>query len=474
MKFRDRLLTGTLILLIGVTLGIILMIFRQGSLSFDFAEVRFTEINRSSTPAWTDEQLEKIDDRFVFRSVAESVTPTVVYIETVIASSNQHLNGNGEDHPLWQRFMPPRSQTVGSGVIISPDGYILTNNHVIEGAIRGGISVMLEDKRDYEARVVGGDPSTDLAVIKIDADNLVPITVGNSNNVNVGEWVLAIGNPFRLQSTVTAGIVSALSRDVQIINDLLRIESFIQTDAAINRGNSGGALVNTSGELIGINTAIATQSGSYQGYGFAVPSNLAMKVARDIIEYGEVQRGLLGVNIQSVDSQIARRFGLETITGVFVANVSSESAAEKGGIISSDIILEVNGETVKQPNQLQEKVAMFRPGDAVKLTVWRNNEKIEKNVTLQEMIRPSQEELSFNEQLIEPDEESFGERPENREGSGIEFKSFEFFGFSVRGLASPEDPEVMDLYLHRVARGTEAHNRGLKEGYKILEVMELK
>lgn len=329
---------------------------------------------------------------------------------------------------------------------------------------------MLEDKRDYEARIVGGDPSTDLAVIKIDADDLSSITVGNSNNVKVGEWVLAIGNPFRLQSTVTAGIVSALSRDVQIIEDMLRIESFIQTDAAINRGNSGGALVNTSGELIGINTAIATQSGSYQGYGFAVPSNLAMKVARDIIEHGEVQRGLLGVNIQSVDSQIARRSGLDKITGVFVASVSSESAAEKGGIKSSDIILEVNGESVAQPNQLQEKVAMFRPGDEVNLTVWRDNESISKNVILQELVRPRQDQLSFDEQRIEPEEEYFEERPENREGSGIEYQTFEEFGFSIRGLASPEDPEVMELYLYRIARGTEAHNRGLKEGYKILEV----
>lgn len=457
-------------ILIGITVGIIVMLFRQGDLSFDRAEVRFTEINRSEVPLWSDEDLERIDDRFVFRTVAETVIPTVVYIETVITTRNRLGNGEDEDHPLWQRFMPPRTQTVGSGVIISSDGYILTNNHVIEDAIRDGISVMLEDKRQYDARVVGRDPSTDLAVIKIDGEGLPNITIGNSNNLRIGEWVLAVGNPFRLQSTVTAGIVSALSRDVQIINDALRIESFIQTDAAINRGNSGGALVNTSGELIGINTAIATASGNYQGYGFAVPSNLAMKVARDIIEYGQVQRGLLGVNIQSVNERDARRLGLASISGVLVMGVSPESAAQKGGVLESDIVLEVNGETVNEANQLQEKVAMFRPGDTVNLTIWRNGERLEKNVVLQELVRPEPEELSFNEQEIAPEDELDSERYEDREGTGIEHRNFERFGFTIRGLATPENPEEMEFYIHRILRGTEAHNRGLRTGSRILEV----
>ena len=470
MKLRDQLLSGILLILIGITVGIIVMLFRQGDLTFDRAEVRFTEVNRSELPIWSDEELEKIDDRFVFRTVAETVIPTVVYIETVVTTRNRIDNGEDEDHPLWQRFMPPRTQTVGSGVIISQDGYILTNNHVIEDAIRGGISVMLENKRQYDARIVGRDPSTDLAVIKIDATNLSNITVGNSNNLRIGEWVLAVGNPFRLQSTVTAGIVSALSRDVQIINDALRIESFIQTDAAINRGNSGGALVNTSGELIGINTAIATASGNYQGYGFAVPSNLAMKVASDIIEFGEVRRGLLGVNIQSVNERDARRLGLDSIRGVLVMGVSAESAARKGGIIESDIIIEVNGEIVNEANQLQEKVAMFRPGDTVNLTVWRNGQKLDKNVILQELVRPEPEELSFNEQEIIPEDELNGERFEDREGTGIEHRNFEQFGFTIRGLASPEDPEKMEFYIHRILRGTEAHNRGLRTGSKIMEV----
>ena len=243
MKIRDKILSGILLVLIGVLMGMILMFFRQGSFSFDLAEVKVTEVNRSESPVWTDDELEKIDDRFVFKTIAKSVTPSVVYIETLISSRDRRddrAEEREEENDFWDRFLP-RTQTVGSGVIITTDGYILTNNHVIESAVRDGISVTLEDKRTYDARVVGRDPSTDLAVLKIDAENLQNAVIGNSDRLEVGEWVLAIGNPFRLRSTVTAGIVSALSREVQIIDDLRRIESFIQTDAAINRGNSGGS-----------------------------------------------------------------------------------------------------------------------------------------------------------------------------------------------------------------------------------------
>jgi serine protease Do len=473
MKVRDKILSGILLVLIGVLLGMILMFFRQGSFSFDLAEVRITEVNRSDTPFWTDEDLEKIDDRFVFRSVARSVTPTVVYIETVISTRGRGLEEDDEENSeFWRRFMPPRTRTVGSGVVITSDGYILTNNHVIEGAVRDGITVTLEDKRTFEARVVGRDPSTDLAVLKIDSNELPTAIIGNSDRIEVGEWVLAVGNPFRLRSTVTAGIVSALSRDVQIINDALRIESFIQTDAAINRGNSGGALVNTSGELIGINTAIATQSGSYQGYGFAVPSNLALKVARDLIEYGEVKRGMLGVSIQSVDDRIARRAGLEQISGVLITDVVRDGAAERGGIRSSDIILRVNDVRVDEANQLQEKVAMFRPDDEVSLTIWRDGNLIEKKVRLDVLQRPQpvQEPNTFDDLEIEPESESWDEIPENGRERGIEQQRFEDIGFTIRALATPENPNEFNLYLHRVERNSEAWNRGLREGYEITEI----
>lgn len=472
MKGRDKLFTGILLLLIGVLIGIILTFLRQGNLSFDNAEVKFTEINRSEVPAWSDEDLEKIDDRFVFRSVANTVTPTVVYIETIVPSQSREIEGmEGDDDSIWRRFMPPRSNTVGSGVLISGDGYILTNNHVVEHAVRDGISITLQDKRMFDARIVGRDPSTDLAVLKIDGENLPQITIGNSNNLGVGEWVLAVGNPFRLQSTVTAGIVSALGRDVQIIDDVLRIESFIQTDAAINRGNSGGALVNTSGELIGINTAIATQSGSYQGYGFAVPSNLAMKVAQDIMEFGEVRRGMLGVTIQSVDERIARRAGLDEIRGVILAEVGGDGAADKAGLSATDIILEVNGESVDESNQLQEKVAMFRPGDVITLSIWRAGERLERDVELEELERPEPIEMTFDEPEIRPEEERyFDELPEYRDGSGIIYEQFEEYGFSVRGLASPESPQEYEFFIHRIAPNSIAKNRGLKEGFEIIEM----
>jgi Do/DeqQ family serine protease len=471
MNKRDKALSAILILLIGVLLGMILMFFRQGSLSLDFAEVRVTEINRSEMPYWSNEELEKIDDRFIFRTVAKSVTPTVVYIETIVPVRNRGIEEDSEeDNQFWERFMPPRARTVGSGVLISEDGYVLTNNHVVADAVKDEISVTLEDKRTFSARIVGQDPSTDLAVVKVDGRNLPSATIGDSDKLQVGEWVLAVGNPFRLRSTITAGIISALSRDVQIINDELRIESFIQTDAAINRGNSGGALVNTSGELIGINTAIATQSGNYQGYGFAVPSNLALKVAKDLIEFGDVKRGLLGVTIESVDESTARSSGLDRIEGVRIVNVIEGGAADIAGIQRSDIILRVNDEPVSESNQLQEKVAMFRPEDEISLSIWRDGDIVYFDVTLQELQRPDPEQLSLNEPQIEQDDESWEEIPENGREFGIEQQSFDDPGFTLRSLSTPEDPEEFDIYIIGVDRGSEAWNRGVREGGRILEI----
>lgn len=471
MKLRDKILSSVLLILIGIMLGMILMLFRQGSFSFDLAEVRFTEVNRSETPFWSNEDLERIDDRFVFRNVARNVTPTVVFIETVISNRNRRMDQQDEDEDgFWERFLPPRARTVGSGVIISADGYILTNNHVIEDALRDGITITLDDKRSFDARVVGRDPSTDLAVLKVDALNLPAITVGNSDLVEVGEWVMAIGNPFRLRSTVTAGIVGALSRDVQIINDDYRIESFIQTDAAINRGNSGGALVNTSGELIGINTAIATQSGSYQGYGFAVPSNLALKVASDIIEFGEVQRGMMGVSIQTVDARIARRIGLETIEGVAISGIGNNSAAYEAGLRPDDVILAVNGDRVNESNKLQEKVAMFRPNDEIVLTVWRRGETMDRTLRLREMPVPEPVASRIEQFDDEPELDEWSEIPGNGRSRGVEQKYFDEVGFTLRALSTPEDPNKFNIYIHRVDRNSEAWNRGLREGKELLEL----
>lgn len=469
MKKSEKYLSLLLLLLIGVLIGMISMLFRQGSFKFDLAEVKVTEINRSTSPLFTPEQLEQIDDRFLFRSVARNVTPTVVYIETTVSNRNMGTSMQDGEESLWDRFLPPRARTVGSGVLISQDGYILTNNHVIQDAVRDGITVTLDDKRLLDARVVGGDPSTDLAVLKIDAEDLPAAVIGNSDLVEVGDWVMAIGNPFRLRSTVTAGIVGALSREVEIINDQYRIESFIQTDAAINRGNSGGALVNTSGEVIGINTAIATQSGTYQGYGFAVPSNLALKVARDIIEFGEVKRGLMGVSIQTVDAGTARRIGLDRIAGVLVSGIGTDSAAEEAEMRPDDVILAVNGSPVNEANLLQERVAMFRPGDEITLTLWRRGREFDQPLRLRERVIAPPVAARVQE-FQEEEVDGWNEIPEDGRNSGVEEFFFEEPGFMLRALARPENPSEFNIYIQRVQRGSEAWNRGLRPGSELLEL----
>lgn len=471
MNNREKLLSGTLLILIGVMAGMILMILRQGSLSFNQVEVQVTEVSRSEYPVWTSDELEVLDDRFLFREVANKTTPSVVYIETIVSNRNMESSNERDDaENLWERFLPPRSRSVGSGVLISEDGYIITNDHVIANSIRDGITVTLDDKRTYDARIIGRDPSTDLAVIKIDASNLIPATIGNSDRVEVGEWVLAIGNPFRLRSTVTAGIVGALSREVHIINDQYRIESFIQTDAAINRGNSGGALVNTSGQLIGINTAIATQSGSYQGYGFAVPSNLALKVARDLIEFGEVKRGLMGVNIQTVDSRSASRVGLDSIRGVLISGIGGdETAASKAGLLLDDVIIGVNGEPVNESSRLQEKVAMFRPDDTIELEIWRAGEVFTVNLTLQQLEATPPVAAIMDEFDDEPELEQWQEIPEGRSGHGEIYRKFEDVGFTLSTVTGP-GPGSPHIFIQRVFPGSEAHHRGVQIGSELLEI----
>ncbi|MBP6976797.1 MAG: Do family serine endopeptidase [Lentimicrobiaceae bacterium] len=270
----------------------------------------------------------------------------------------------------------------GSGVIISADGYIVTNNHVVEGADQ--IQVVLNDKRTYDATIVGTDPSTDLALIRINEESLPYISFGNSDELRIGEWVLAVGNPFNLTSTVTAGIVSAKARNINILqtpDGTSAIESFIQTDAAVNKGNSGGALVNTRGELVGINAAIASGTGYYSGYSFAIPSNLVKKVVGDLREFGEVQRALLGVSIRDIDSKLADDLGLKEIKGVYVAGVSDNGSAKAAGIQTGDVILQIDYKAVNSTSELLEQVGQKRPGEEVMLVVNRKNQ--EKSFRLQ-------------------------------------------------------------------------------------------
>ncbi len=296
-----------------------------------------------------------------FITAAEVATPAVVNIRALLES------GGG----IWGGTTLTGSS--GSGVIMSPDGYIVTNHHVVEHS--RDIKVTLSDKREYKAELIGSDPSTDVALLKIQEYDLPFMLFGNSDSVRVGEWVLAVGNPFNLESTVTAGIVSAKGRNINILGGVTSIESFIQTDAAVNPGNSGGALVNTVGELIGINTAIITESGSYEGYSFAVPSNLVQKVIRDLQEYGDVQRAFLGVNIEDLDSEMAREIGLPNADGVRITRINSQSAASDAGLQAGDVILGLNDALIKRSPELQEFVGRFRPGDNISVDYWRNGKR---------------------------------------------------------------------------------------------------
>lgn len=310
---------------------------------------------------------------------AENTVNAVVHIMT------QSVRGGWSSGNPWLDFFgyrqePQIAQGFGSGVIISADGYMVTNNHVVQGAEK--IRVVLNDKREFDARLIGTDQTTDLAVLKIDEKGLPFLRYGNSDDLKLGEWVLAVGNPFNLTSTVTAGIVSAKARNIGISEDRSSIESFIQTDAAVNPGNSGGALVNQRGELVGINTAIASRTGSYTGYSFAIPATIVRKVVEDLKKYGEVQRALLGVEIVGVDASVAEEYKLDKIEGVYVANVTDEGGAKAAGIRGGDVILSIQGKKVNTNAELQETVSQFRPGDEVKITVKRDNTEKQFNVKL--------------------------------------------------------------------------------------------
>ncbi len=318
-----------------------------------------------------------------FEKAAELTVHAVVHIKTL--SQEDSFNNNLYNDPWHQFFFgdngfrrnPTPQMATGSGVIISNNGYIATNNHVIANATK--VEVTLNNNKTYVAEVIGTDPTTDLALIKINEENLPYVTYGNSDQVRVGQWALAVGNPFNLTSTVTAGIISAKGRSINILEGnpskgQYPIESFIQTDAAVNPGNSGGALVNTSGELIGINSAIASNTGSYAGYSFAVPVNIVKKVMGDLLEFGTVQRAFIGVSLREIDSKLADEKHIKQFKGVYVAGISEGGAADLAGIKEGDVITNVEGNDVNNSPELQEQISKYRPGDKVNITVSRNGE----------------------------------------------------------------------------------------------------
>ncbi|MCE2503585.1 MAG: trypsin-like peptidase domain-containing protein [Chlorobi bacterium] len=462
-KKQIWLVAGLMILSAGI--GALFMT-GTGNLPFGFAGPDDVKLGADAPPITASNEVQALNDAYV--AVSKAVTPQVVYITVTreVRPTSRKRDFNFDD-PFGFFQFPNRSiprQGSGSGVIVSPDGYILTNNHVVQDASEDGILVEFYDGRQHTAKLIGNDPTTDLAVIKVDGDGLPTAAIGTSENAQVGQIVFAVGNPLGLTSTVTQGIISAIGRGQLNLNrdsEGYGIEDFIQTDAAINPGNSGGGLFNLSGELIGINSAIATNTGYSQGYGFAIPIDLAVAVAKDLIEDGEVNRGYIGVMIKAVDQKLAKFHNLSPGQGVLIDGVQENSAAEVSKLKQGDIILEVDGQTVGSANQLQGLIARKRIGDKVILKIFRYGETFDKTLTLK--ARPNSGRVAS---LSESDRES-GTR-DNR--STMNLSSL---GMEVSELTS-RDKRALDLQNGVIVRGVEvygeAFNQGVREGDVVLSV----
>lgn len=365
---KEKMKLWLIALVIGIAGGVIGSVINPKSVT---QIIKIPQQDQNSYASFT--RLNNLPD---FTTAAANATNAVVYIQT---EYHQQV-----DDPLYNLFFGSPNvpmQGSGSGVIISNDGYIVTNNHVIENAT--DIKVTLNDKRELEAELIGADPTTDLALLKISADDLTVLKFGNSDNLKVGEWVLAIGNPYSLNSTVTAGIVSAKARDISILKQNYAIESFIQTDAAVNPGNSGGALINVNGDLVGINAAIASPTGSYTGYSFAIPVSIVKKVVADLIEYGSVQRAYLGARLVDIDEQIAQNYNLPDRKGILISSVIDKGAAEVAGLEDEDVIIKLDSIEVNETSELLELLGRHRPGDIVTITARRKGNIKTFDVTLQ-------------------------------------------------------------------------------------------
>ncbi len=374
-----------------------------------------------------------------FIAAAEKVTSSVVNIRAMESSAYGWWGGSSH------------GSSSGSGVIISPDGYIVTNNHVIEDGNK--YQVTTNDHREYDAKLIATDPYTDIALLKIEDKNLPAVVFGNSDSLRVGEWVLAVGNPFNLESTVTAGIVSAKGRSIDILEGEYTIESFIQTDAAVNPGNSGGALVNTNGELVGINTAIITRSGKYEGYSFAIPSTLVQKVIRDLRDYGEVKRGLLGVKIGPVDDRIARELNLPSVEGVYISSVTDDGGAEAAGLQAEDVIVGINGLKIRTIPELQEQVGRLHPGSVIKVEYIRQGKRYSANVTLKDKDTASKI-------VVKGDNNDF----------------LAELGFTLRELSTEERRKlrISGVFVDNISVGSDIERTEMDPGYIITKVGEVK
>jgi len=460
---RKSIITAGFIVMLAIIFGAALIANFSGKLLHSDSQIEF-----NTTPPLknVNPDVKSLNDAFV--EISKAVTPTVVSITV----KSQPKKNQDESQPFHFFFgpdfkfpdeMPDMPEMgSGSGVIISKDGYIVTNNHVVGGATEKGITVTLTDKREFSARLVGTDPNTDIAVIKVDANDLPVISFGNSDDVQVGQWVLAVGNPLGLNYTVTAGIVSALGRNIGINADRsgYGIENFIQTDAAINPGNSGGALVDINGQLIGINSAIKTNTGFYQGYGFAIPVNLVKSVVSDLIKTGKVSRGYIGIRISTVDETVAKGLGMDKAKGVLIQQVNKGSAGEEAGLKEGDVILSVDGKEVNEPNQLQTIVGSKHPGETVKLVVFRDGKTFDKEVTLKAR-------TDVENQAVQED------KPQKQgQDSELSTKTFSSLGLTVRN-ADISLKNKLDIkggvLIVSVDQFSEAFMRGLRQGYVIIE-----
>jgi len=429
---KKSLFAAIALISVGIIFGALLVSGLQGVGVGVAAFGGDVKLGAQSSPLKSIPEVKNLEDAYV--TVANTVRPAVVSIQ---ATTKQKTSPKSKEFDQFFHFFGPDfefktpeempSKGFGSGVIVTDDGYILTNNHVVENADEGSVKVKLVDTREFDAKIVGTDPLTDIAVIKIDAKDLPVAALGNSDELKIGQMVMAIGNPFNLNFTVTHGIISALGRDgLGLKKDSYGIENFIQTDAVINPGNSGGALVNLRGEVIGINTAIATRTGVYEGYGFAIPMNLAKSVAEDLIKNGKVRRGYIGVQITNIDATMAKANGLDKARGVLVQSLTEGGAAADAGIKEGDIILSINGKEVNTANELQTYVASKHPGDIVTLSIWRDKQTTEVKVKLRE--RKESGELAKNE----GDEDESAQKDTDQPHS----KTFDNLGLTVRNMNS--------------------------------------
>jgi len=447
-----------------IAIGIVVGVVLTTGLNFDsksvasknetptiYAETSYPQSESQDTPT-----IANYNPNAMFVEIVKNVRPSIVTITTtktvrMVNPWHRFFREFGFDDGSESDEREYQTNGLGSGIIISEDGYILTNHHVIKDVDE--LNVKLVDEREFDAELIGTDPTTEVALIKINADNLTKAVLGNSDKLQIGEWVLAIGSPLEIDFTVTAGIISALSRDINIIRSEggYGIENFIQTDAAINPGNSGGALINYRGEVIGINTAIASPTGYFVGYGFAIPVNLAKSVVDDFIKYGEVRRGYIGVSIEPMTQVKAEGVGLDKVRGVFISSVLNGKAADKAGIKAGDVILEVQGVEVNKPNQVQSKIGSYDPGEKISIVVWRDGSKKTFNIVLE----GREEEANTASRTRTPVE-----------------KNINSLGITVGDLTS-RDLERFDLdngiVLQSVKRNSPASKEGLQRGDVIYE-----